>query len=101
MDQRRFRANLYADLGASPGFTENDFVGQRLRIGSRLEITVLPHPRYERKGDNLLLTVPVPLYTALLGGEVRVPTLRGTQLAVRIPPEIDSQLIPPRLGVLP
>ena len=41
MDQRRFRANLYADLGASAGFTENDFVGRRLRIGTRLEIAVL------------------------------------------------------------
>jgi hypothetical protein len=41
MDQRRFRANLYADLGASAGFAENDFVGRRLRIGTRLEITVL------------------------------------------------------------
>lgn len=41
MDQRRFRANLYADLGASPGFTENDFVGRRLRIGARVEIVVL------------------------------------------------------------
>jgi uncharacterized protein YcbX len=41
MDPRRFRANLYADLGANPGFTENNFVGRRLRIGSRLEIAVL------------------------------------------------------------
>ena len=51
----------------------------------RLEITVLPHPRFERKGDDLTLTVQVPLYTAVLGGEVHVPTLRGTSLALRIP----------------
>ena len=56
----------------------------------RLEVTVLPHPRFERKGDNLHLTVSVPLYTALLGGEVRVPTLRGTSLALRIPPETQN-----------
>jgi DnaJ-class molecular chaperone len=56
----------------------------------RLEVTVLPHPRFERKGDNLLLTMLVPLYTALLGGEVRVPTLRGTSLALRIPPETQN-----------
>jgi molecular chaperone DnaJ len=53
----------------------------------RLEVTVLPHPRYERKGDNLHLNVPVSLYTAILGGEARVPTLRGTNLALRIPPD--------------
>ena len=51
---------------------------------------MLPHPRFERKGDNLHLTVPVPLYSALLGGEVRVPTLRGTSLALRIPPETQN-----------
>ena len=56
----------------------------------RLDVTVLPHPRYERKGDNLHLSVPVPLYTALLGGEARVPTLRGTSLALRIPPETQN-----------
>jgi DnaJ-class molecular chaperone len=53
----------------------------------RLEVTVLPHPRYERKGDNLHLNVPVSLYTAILGGEARVSTLRGTNLALRIPPD--------------
>jgi DnaJ-class molecular chaperone len=56
----------------------------------RLEVTVLPHPRFERKGDNLHLNMPVPLYSAVLGGEVRVPTLRGTSLAVRIPPETQN-----------
>ena len=56
----------------------------------RLEVNVVPHPRYERKGDNLHLPMPVPLYTAVLGGEVRVPTLRGTNLALRIAPETQN-----------
>ncbi len=56
----------------------------------RLNITILPHPRFERKGDNLHILMPVPLYTALLGGEVRVPTLRGTTLALRIQPETQN-----------
>jgi molecular chaperone DnaJ len=56
----------------------------------RLNITILPHPRFERKGDNLHINLPVPLYTAQLGGEVRVPTLRGTTLALRIPPETQN-----------
>jgi len=39
-----------------------------------LKIKVLPHHRFERKGKNLRVTVDVDLYTALLGGEVSVPT---------------------------
>ena len=42
-----------------------------------LRVTVLPDPRFERKGDDLHTTVPVDLYTMVLGGEVRVPTLTG------------------------
>lgn len=40
-----------------------------------LNITVSPHPKFKREGNNLRVSVPVDLYTAVLGGEVRVPTL--------------------------
>ncbi len=50
-----------------------------------LRIHLLPHERFEREGTNLTTVVDVPLYTALLGGEVPVPALDG-QLALRIPP---------------
>jgi uncharacterized protein YcbX len=40
LDKRRFRANIYADLGNAPGFAENAFVGHRLRIGPDVEITI-------------------------------------------------------------
>jgi curved DNA-binding protein len=42
-----------------------------------LTVEVSPDPRFERKEDDLYVTVPVDLYTAVLGGEVRVPTLAG------------------------
>lgn len=45
-----------------------------------LRVKVLPHPRFERKGDDLYTTIPVDLFTAVLGGEVRVPTLEGDVL---------------------
>ncbi|MCO6449684.1 MAG: J domain-containing protein [Caldilineales bacterium] len=40
-----------------------------------LRIEVLPHPQFEREGDDLRLKLPVDLYTLVLGGEVEVPTL--------------------------
>lgn len=42
-----------------------------------LKVKVAPDPRFERKGDNLHVAVATDLYTAVLGGEVRVPTLTG------------------------
>lgn len=49
-----------------------------------LIITVLPHPVFERRGDDLYCEAPVDLFAALLGGEVRIPTLTGP-VALRIP----------------
>jgi curved DNA-binding protein len=43
-----------------------------------LRIRVAPDPRFERRGDDLYITVPMDLYTAVLGGEVPVPTLNGS-----------------------
>jgi len=43
-----------------------------------LSIRVLPHPEFERKGDDLYRDLLVPLYTAVLGGKVEVNTLKGT-----------------------
>lgn len=40
-----------------------------------INVTVAPHPLFQREGDDLRVTVPVDLYSAVLGGEVRVPTL--------------------------
>jgi molecular chaperone DnaJ len=82
-----------------PGVT----TGSRVRIAGKgqpgygggqpgdlyLNITVLPHSVFERQGDDLYVNVPVPLVTAVLGGEVQVPTLKG-QLALKIPPETQN-----------
>lgn len=40
-----------------------------------VHIKVLPHPSFVRKGDDLFLTHTIDFYTAVLGGEVIVPTL--------------------------
>lgn len=41
LDPRRFRANIYADLGGVAGFGEDGFVGRKVRIGDRVVIAVL------------------------------------------------------------
>jgi uncharacterized protein YcbX len=41
LDPRRFRANIYADLGLAGGFAEDRFVGKSLQIGERAVIAVL------------------------------------------------------------
>ena len=52
-----------------------------------LTITVRPHPLFKRTGADLRVDIPVPLYDALLGGEVKVTTILGRSLVLRIPPE--------------
>jgi molecular chaperone DnaJ len=54
-----------------------------------LKITVRPHAKFERRGDDLHTEVPVPLMTAVLGGEVQIPTLKG-KLALKIPAETQN-----------
>jgi len=54
-----------------------------------LVVRVLPHKVFERKGDDLYTEVSVPLATAILGGEVRLPTLDGN-LSLKIPPETQN-----------
>jgi curved DNA-binding protein len=42
-----------------------------------LRVRVSPDSRFERQGDDLYVTAPVDLYTAVLGGEIKVPALSG------------------------
>ena len=51
-----------------------------------LVVTVQPHLVFKREGDDLHTDILVEVYTALLGGEARVPTLNGDVL-LNIPPE--------------
>ncbi len=55
-----------------------------------LLVSVKPHRLFEQKGDDLYVEVPIPLTVAVLGGEVKVPTLKGSRLALRIPPETQN-----------
>lgn len=48
-------------------------------------ISVRPHDLFIRQGDDVHCQVPVPMTTAVLGGEVEIPTIDGTRAAVTIP----------------
>lgn len=51
-----------------------------------LKVSVAPSDAFQRSGDDLRTTVKVPLYTAMLGGEVKVPTL-ASPVMLTVPPE--------------
>ncbi|HMF95448.1 MAG TPA: DnaJ C-terminal domain-containing protein [Vicinamibacterales bacterium] len=50
-----------------------------------LRIRTTPHAQFERKGRDLYTRVPLPLTTAVLGGEADVRTLGGKTLRLKIP----------------
>ena len=73
--------------------------GQRIRLkgkgaaGERggpsgdlyVTVHVTPHQIFGRKGDNLTVAVPVTFPEAALGAEVKVPTLGGAPVTVKLP----------------
>lgn len=70
--------------------------GSRVRLSGQaggadlfLHIVVLPHAVFTRKGSDLYTRVPVDFYTAVLGGEVSVPTLTGA-VRLTIPENTDT-----------
>jgi DnaJ-class molecular chaperone len=54
-----------------------------------LKVRLKPDPEFAFEGNDLRVDVEVPLYTALLGGEVIVTTLTG-RVALTIPPETQN-----------
>ena len=55
-----------------------------------LKVHVLPHPAFVRKGADLHTTASIPLYTAMLGGEIIVSSPRGNKFALNVPGETQN-----------
>ena len=73
--------------------------GQRIRLRGKggagenggtngdlfVTVKVTPHPLFGRTGDNLTLDVPVSFDELALGAEIKIPTLGGTPVTLKIP----------------
>ena len=86
--------NQQLRITTKPGVTD----GQVLRIKGKggpapgggtsgdlyIKVIVKPDPDFERKGNDLYTTLPLDMYTAILGGDAQVRTMSG-QLKLKIP----------------
>jgi molecular chaperone DnaJ len=83
-----------ASVRVPPGVID----GARLRVAERghagsrggrmgdlyVDVRVQPHPRLERRGDDLAMTVPIAVHEAVLGASIDVPSIDGrVRLRVR------------------
>jgi curved DNA-binding protein len=75
-DQARVRVTGEGEPGANGGKPGDLY----------LRINLLPHERFERRGNDLYTETTVPLTTAVLGGEASVVTLDGRTLPFKVPP---------------
>lgn len=50
-----------------------------------LVVKLMPHSRYERRGDDLHTHASAELYTMLLGGDIRVPAMGGKNITLKVP----------------
>ncbi len=83
----RVKARRAISLKIPPGVE----TGSRLRLSGKGEggsrggeagdlyvvIHVRAHPFFQRRGDDIYCSMPLPFHTAALGGEIEVPTIHG------------------------
>jgi molecular chaperone DnaJ len=48
-------------------------------------LAISPHRMFQRDGANLYMRMPIPMTTAVLGGEVEMPAIDGSRVKVAIP----------------
>ncbi|MEM7197694.1 MAG: molecular chaperone DnaJ, partial [Pseudomonadota bacterium] len=74
-DGNRIRLNGEGDTGQNNGPAGDLYI----------QISVAPHPLFERDGPNLHCQIPIAMVDAALGTELQVPNPDGTRLEVKIP----------------
>jgi len=71
--------------------------GQKVRVSGQgagggdlyLAVTVAPHGQFERRSDDIQLSIPITAPEAALGVALEIPTLRG-KVSMKIPPGTSS-----------
>ncbi len=95
----RAKKRIYRERVLSVNIPAGIESGMRLRLSNEGEhginggppgdlfvaITVKPHPVFTRKANDIVCDVPVSFVTAILGGKVEVPTLKGNTV-IKVPP---------------
>ena len=96
IDGHRFKAGIPAGVRT----------GSRVRLAGQGEsghnggaagdlyliIHILPHETFEREGDDLHMDVPLDIFTAIAGGETRIPALEKP-LTLTIPPRTNANQV--------
>jgi molecular chaperone DnaJ len=55
-----------------------------------VRIFVKEHPIFERKGDDLYISIPISFSQAALGDEIEVPTIEGKKILLKVPAGTES-----------
>jgi len=55
-----------------------------------ISISIKEHEFYQRERSNLYCEIPIKMVTAILGGDVEIPTLDGKVAKISIPPKTQS-----------
>jgi curved DNA-binding protein len=66
------------------------YEGARINFGDfTLSINVKPHKHFERQDDDIYVSVAIPFSLAVLGGEIKVPTIED-EIKIRVRPATQS-----------
>lgn len=55
-----------------------------------VRIIVKKHPLFDRRGNDLYISIPISFSQAALGDEVEIPTLEGKKIILKVPAGTDS-----------
>ena len=93
--KRTFRIDGHpVDIYIPPGVQSGETLQARVdaTLDINISIRVLPHQKFERKGNDLYTRIDVPLAIAVTGGEMRVRSVGGDTINLRIPASLNSHV---------
>ncbi len=58
-----------------------------------IRLLIKKHPVFERKGDDLYVSLPISFSQSCLGDEIEVPTLEGNKILLKVPAGTESRKV--------